>query len=113
MANVGSKIGIKLMNIAIGIPVGIAMKKVVERTWVAARPDHPPRTTSESGVHWADAVGWAALSAAGIVVAELVTRAGAEKAFRALTGSEPPPLKSPGKKAGKKVAKADPVEATA
>jgi hypothetical protein len=89
----GAKIGMKVMSIAIGIPVGIVTKKVVERAWLAARPEDPPRKPSEADVRWTDAIGWAALSAAGIVVAELLTRRSAEAAYHAITGSEPPPPK--------------------
>jgi hypothetical protein len=91
-----AKIGVKLMMIVIGIPVGMVTKKVVERVWLTARPQNPPRKPSESGVEWGDALGWAVLSAAGIVVADLITRRSAEAAFKALTGSEPPPAR-PGK----------------
>lgn len=101
---VGPKIGMKLMSIAISIPVGIVTKKVVQRTWVAARPADPARKPSDPDVHWADAIGWAALSAAGVVAAELLTRRGAESAWRTITGSEPPPPKPT--KAQKKLEKA-------
>ena len=104
----GSKIAIKGMSVVIGIPVGIATKKAVERAWLAARPDDPPRKPSEPEVRWTDALGWAALSAAGIVLAELITQASAKAAFRAITGNEPPtqPVKDEDKKADKKKAKA-------
>jgi hypothetical protein len=92
------------VTIVIGIPVGMVTKKVVERTWIAARPDDPPRKTSESDVRWADAIGWAALSAAGIVVAELVTQRSAQAAFKAITGNDPPPPKQ--SKDAKKLEKA-------
>ena len=96
----GSKIAIKGMSIVIGIPVGIATKKAVERAWLAARPDDPPRKPSEPDVRWTDAVGWAALSAIGIVLAELITQTSAKAAFRAITGNEPPaqPVKDADKK---------------
>jgi hypothetical protein len=100
----GAKIGMKLISIVIGIPVGIATKKVVEKAWLAARPDDPPRKPSETDVRWGDAVAWAAVSAAGIVVAELLTRRGTEAAYKAITGSAPPPPK-PSKDA-KRLAKA-------
>jgi hypothetical protein len=104
---VAGKIGLKVMSIAIGIPVGIVTKKVVERAWLAVRPEDPPRKPSEPEVRWADALGWAALSAVGIVVAELVTRRTAEVAYHALTGLQPPPPKpdKPAKKALKGAAK--------
>jgi hypothetical protein len=107
----GSAIGMKAISIVIGIPVGIATKKVVERAWIAARPDDPPRQPKEDGVRWPDAIAWAAVSAAGIVLAELVTRRSAEATFRALTGSAPPPGKPP--KSHKKAGASDTARAAA
>ncbi|MCU1657202.1 MAG: hypothetical protein JWO57_1858 [Pseudonocardiales bacterium] len=104
MANVAGKIGMKIMTIVVGIPVGIVTKKIVERVWAAGRPDRPPRKPSEPGVRWGDALAWGALSAAGVVAADLVTRRGAESVWRTLTGSEPPPPKP--SKAQKKVEQA-------
>ena len=97
----GSKIAIKGISVVIGIPVGIVTKKAIERAWLAARPDDPPRKPSEPDVRWTDALGWAALSAAGIVLAELITQTSAKAAFRAITGNEPPqqPVKEDKKKA--------------
>jgi hypothetical protein len=57
-------------------------------------------------VRWADALAWAALSAAGIVVAKLITRRGAESAYRVVLGAPPPRVKSKAeKKAEKKAGK--------
>jgi hypothetical protein len=100
-----AKITMKLISVVVGIPVGIATKKAVERTWLALRPEDPPRKPSEPDVHWADAIGWGALSAAGIVAAELLTRRSSEAAYKALTGSTPPPPKQ-GKDKDKKKAPA-------
>ncbi len=94
MANIVGRLGMKIMTIAVGIPVGIVTKKVVERAWLAARPGDPPRKPSEAGVHWKDAIAWAALSSAGVVAADLITRRGAESAWRAILGTEPPPPKT-------------------
>jgi hypothetical protein len=103
----GSAIGMKVISIAIGIPVGILTRKTVEKVWLAARPEDPPRKPSQRGVTLADAVGWAALSGASMVVTEVLTRRGSEVAFRAITGNEPPPPKpsKAEKKAQKKAAK--------
>lgn len=90
---VAGKVGLKVMSAVIGIPVGIMTKKAVERAWLAVRPEDPPRKPSEPDVRWADALGWAALSAVGIVVAELIARRSAEAAYQAITGSQPPPPK--------------------
>lgn len=90
MANIVGKIGWKITTIAVGIPVGIAAKKGVERAWTAARPDDPPRKPKDPDVTWGDALGWAALSALGVAVAELATLKGASSVWRRLAGSEPP-----------------------
>ena len=101
---IASKIGMKVINMAISIPVGIATKKIVERTWAAARPDDPPRKAKDVDTRWADAVGWAVLSAIGIVAAEYLSRQGTAIAYRTITGLEPPPPKP--SKATKKLAQA-------
>jgi hypothetical protein len=92
MANVVGKLGWKITTAAIGIPVGIAVKKSVEKAWVAARPDNPPRRAKDPNVSWGDALGWAALSAVGAAVAQLVTMKGASTLWRTLVGAEPPPV---------------------
>ncbi|MEO6884901.1 MAG: DUF4235 domain-containing protein [Jatrophihabitantaceae bacterium] len=104
MANAAGKIGMKVLTIVVGIPVVRVTKKLVARTWVAARPEDPPHTSKDRDAKWSDAIGFAALSAVGVVAAELLTRKGAETAWRQLTGSEPPP--PPPTKVEKKLAKA-------
>jgi hypothetical protein len=106
------KIGIKLISIAIGIPVSIATRKLIESAWHAARPEDPPRRPHEQGVRWVDAVAWGVVSAAGVVVADLVTRRGAEVTYRAITGNEPPPAKQ-GKAEKKAAASKQKAEVTA
>lgn len=104
MAGFAGKLTMKVLTIAVGIPVGNAARKAVERIWVAAGPDRP-RHPADEGVHWADAISWAALTAVGMVVADLVTRKGAEEVYRTVVGTAPP-LGQP--KAAKRVAKANP-----
>ena len=94
MPNIAGRIGMKVLTIAVGIPIGIATKKVVERAWLAARPENPPRRPNDAGVQWKDAIAWGALSSAGVVAADLLTRRGAESAWRAILGTEPPPPKT-------------------
>lgn len=93
MANLVGKIGMKITTIVVGIPVGIVTKKAVERTWAAFRSEETPRKPNERGVRWGDAISWAALSAAGVVAADLLTRRGAEAVYRVVMGTEPPPPK--------------------
>lgn len=104
MANIGGKLGMKVLTIAVGIPVGIFTRKLVERAWIASGADRP-RTVSDERVQWADAIGWAVLTGVGMAVADLATRKGAEEVYRTLLGGEPPVVKT---KASKKVAKAEP-----
>lgn len=104
MANIVGKIGMKVATIIVGIPVGIVTKKAVEHTWATFRPAEAPRKPNESGVRWSDAISWAALSAAGVVAADLLTRKGAESAWRTIMGTEPPAPK--GSRAQKKLGSA-------
>jgi hypothetical protein len=90
MANIAGKIGLKVLTIIVGIPVGIVAKKVIEKAWHAARPADPPRKPAERDARWQDVIAWAALSAAGVVAADLVSRRSAEVAYRTLIGTEPP-----------------------
>jgi Protein of unknown function (DUF4235) len=92
----GAKISVKLLSVAIGLPVGIATRKLVERAWQAAGPTSRPRKPSEDGVAFADAVAWGALSAVGIVVADMITRRSAEAAYELITGN-PAPAGKPSK----------------
>jgi hypothetical protein len=96
MANPAARLVMKTLTVAVGIPVGIATKRLVERTWATARPADKPRNANEAGVAWVDAISWAALSAAGVALAQLVTRKGAEEVWRTFIGTEPPPPKSKG-----------------
>jgi hypothetical protein len=106
MANSGGKISMKILTIAMGIPIGIVTRKVVEKVWVAAGPKDEKKSESE-GAQWADAIGWAALTAAGMAVADLATRKAAQETYRTVFGLEPPHGKVKSK-AYKKVAKAKP-----
>jgi len=104
MAKVAGKVGMKIVTLLVAIPVGKATKKVVNGAWSAARSPDTPRQPAERGVRWGDAIGWAALSAAGVVLADLVTRKGAEEVWRTVIGTEPPAR--PSTKAEKKLEKA-------
>jgi hypothetical protein len=105
MANLVGKLGMKVLTVLVGIPVGKAAGKAVARAWTAARPTDPPHAPGAREAYWADVVGYAALAAAGTVIAKLVTRRGAEESYRMITGLEPPP--PPPTKAEKKLAKAE------
>jgi hypothetical protein len=90
MAQVVGKIGMKVLTIAVGVPVGIATRNAVARLWVAFRPEQPAHTVKDREARWADVMGYAALAGAGGVAAKLLTRKGAETTYRKLLGVEPP-----------------------
>ncbi|MFN2518996.1 MAG: DUF4235 domain-containing protein [Jatrophihabitantaceae bacterium] len=93
MAHLAGRVTMKIMTIVVGIPVGLATKAAVVRVWSAVRPADAPRKPGEEGVKWGDAVGWASLSAAGLVVTNLAARKGAEEMWRSVIGGDPPPRK--------------------
>jgi hypothetical protein len=105
MANIGAKIGMKVLTIAVGIPVGLATRKLVEKVWIAAGPDRP-RQAADDGVQWADAISWAALTGVSMAVADLLTRKGAEEIYHTVLGSKPPVTAKPS--ASRHVRKAEP-----
>jgi hypothetical protein len=105
MSNTGGKIGMKLLTVVVGIPIGIATRKVVEKVWIAAGPDRPHEAKDE-GFQWADAISWAALTGMGMALADLLARKGAEEIWRTVVGSRPPVTPRP--TASKRVRKAEP-----
>ncbi len=87
---VAAKLTLKLIKVAINVPVTIVTKKAVEKAWLAARPEDPPRRAKDADVSWADAITWGAISAIGLVISDLVARRGSEAVYRAVVGLEPP-----------------------
>lgn len=87
---VAAKITMKLITVAVSVPVTMVSKRLVEKAWLAARPDNPPRKAKDADVTFADAVTWGAMSAVGLVAADLIGRRGAEAVYRTLIGTEPP-----------------------
>jgi hypothetical protein len=94
MANLVDKIGWKLITVLVSIPVGIGVRKGIEHLWRTARPNDPPRSAADPDASWADALGWAALSGAGVAAAQLATGKGAGSVWRKVMGT-PPPVKKP------------------
>ena len=90
MASFVEKTGWRLINAAIGVPVAIGVSRGIAQIWISARPGNPPRRPTEPGVVWSDAAGWAALSAVGVAVGQLVTTRTSATVWRGLTGTEPP-----------------------
>ena len=105
MPAIAGKIGWKLTTIAVGIPIGIAVRKVSEKVWTTVRSDDAPRIATDPEVGWGDALAWAAVSGVAAALAELATLRGASSVWRSLTGDEPPG--APSSIAGKKAVQLD------
>ena len=111
MADKTGKITMKILTMVIAIPVGKATTKAVNAVWATKGGTESNRDPNSAAARWGDAIGWAALSAASVTLAQLVTRKGAEHSFRAIMGTQPPapdPTKAEKKvlKAQEKAAKA-------
>jgi hypothetical protein len=90
MASFMGKAGWKIVTMAFAIPIGKLATRLTERAWLAFRPDDPPHDPAKSDTAWADAIGWAVVSAVGLAVGRLVATRSAATAWRAVFGVEPP-----------------------
>jgi len=92
MAGATGKITMRVLTTVIAIPVGRATTKAINTAWAkASRGDTSTRDPQSAAARWGDALTWAALSATGVTLAQLVTRKGAEHSYRAIMGEQPPP----------------------
>ena len=91
MADAVGKITMKILTAAIAIPVGRATTKAINAAWSTTKATPSTRDPKSAAARWADALSWAALSATGVTLAELLTRKGAEHSYRAIMGTQPPP----------------------
>jgi hypothetical protein len=93
----------KILVMLLSIPISRVIEKVVTKAWRAARPGDPATDANNPTAKAADAIGYAALTAAAGVAAQLLTRKASEKSYEKLMGQPPPP--PPPSKAEKKAAK--------
>ena len=91
MADAAGKLTMKVLMVLVGIPVGKATKKAVNTAFAATKGTESTRDPKSASARWADALSWAAISAIGVAFAQLATRKGAEHAYRAVMGTQPPP----------------------
>jgi|KBSSwiStaDraftv2_1062776.scaffolds.fasta_scaffold56526_6 hypothetical protein len=94
----------KIATILISIPVAKAVRAGVAKAWVKARPGSPSTNPKDPGADWKDAIGFAALTAAGSAATEVLIRKATDKAYVTATHMDPPPV--PPTKAEKKLLKA-------
>jgi len=86
----------KLLGFAFAIPTGIAVRRVIDRTWMSIRGEAPPKNPAAPGTTWSEALAWAAASGIAIAFGRLVAARGAAAAYKKLTGKLPPGLESEG-----------------
>ena len=91
MADAAGKLTMKVLTALIAIPVGKATTKAINAAWATTKGTSSTRDPKSAAARWGDALGWAALSATGVTLAQLLTRKGAEHSFRAIMGTQPPP----------------------
>ena len=89
MAGKASDMTMRMLTIVIAVPVGMLCRRGVIRVWVAAHRNSPAEGPLYGAARWADAIGWAMLSSAGVVITQLVSRKAAETTYRVVLGSQP------------------------
>ena len=89
MAGKASDITMRMLTIVIAVPVGMLSRRGVIRVWVAAHRNTSAEGPLYGAARWADAIGWAMLSSAGVVITQLVSRKAAETAYQVVLGSQP------------------------
>ncbi|MEP6852800.1 MAG: DUF4235 domain-containing protein [bacterium] len=90
MWNIVSKLLFRALSLVVAVPVGRAITRLIEHSWTAARPDHPPRDPTRADTRWSDAITWAVISGVGVALGRLVTTKGAVGAWKAVVGTPPP-----------------------
>ncbi|MCU1688299.1 MAG: hypothetical protein JWN61_2905 [Pseudonocardiales bacterium] len=90
MANIAGKLGWKVVTLVFAVPISMVVRKLIEKAWVKARPNDPPRDPASPGTTWLDALAWAAVSGIGVAAGRVLASRGAATAWRGLTGTEPP-----------------------
>ena len=86
----------KLLGFAFAIPAGFAVRKVLDKVWMGARGDAPPKNPAAPGTNWVEALAWAAASGIAIAIGRMVAARGAAGVYKKLTGKLPPGLESGG-----------------
>lgn len=108
----GGKLVYRMIETTFAVTTAFAVRRALKATWQRSRGAAPPEDPKSPDTAWKDAVGWAAASAAGVTIGQLVARRGAELVYEALTGQEPPHRRTDSKK-GRELAAGDPEQAPA
>ncbi|HEX2073764.1 MAG TPA: DUF4235 domain-containing protein [Geodermatophilus sp.] len=82
----------KLLGTGFAVPAGIAVRKLSDAAWYAARGNYPPKNPAAPGVGWGEALAWAAVSGVAVAAGRLLAARGAAATYERLTGKLPPEL---------------------
>ncbi|WP_369257961.1 DUF4235 domain-containing protein [Geodermatophilus amargosae] len=80
----------KLLGTGSATLSGIAVRKLTDAVWYAARGSTPPKNPAAPGVSWPEALAWAAFSGLTVAGSRLLAARGAAAAYQSLTGKLPP-----------------------
>jgi hypothetical protein len=80
----------KLLGTGAATVSGIAVRKLTDAAWYAARGTTPPKNPAAPGVTWPEALAWAAFSGVAVAAGRLLAARGAAAAYQSLTGKLPP-----------------------
>jgi hypothetical protein len=86
----------KLLGAGFAVPAGIAVRKLADSAWYAARGNPPPKNPAAPRTTWPEALCWAAFSGAAGAGARLLAARGAAATYQRLTGKLPPGLETDG-----------------
>ncbi len=84
----------KLLGVGFAIPAGIAVRKLADSAWYAARGNPPPKNPAAPGTTSPEALAWAAVSGVLGAGARLGAARGAAAVYQSLTGKLPPGLEA-------------------
>jgi hypothetical protein len=80
----------KLLGTGMAAGTGIAVRKLSDAAWYAARGTHPPKNPAAPGVGWGEALAWAAVSGVAVAAGRLAAARGAASVYQQFTGKLPP-----------------------
>jgi hypothetical protein len=79
----------KIYTAAAAVLAATVARKVLEKVWVKTTGKLPPENPESPEVHWAEAVGWAALSGTSVAVARLLASRRAAGTWKRVSEDSP------------------------
>lgn len=79
----------KIYTAAAAVLAATIVRKLLEKVWVKATGKVPPENPESPEVHWAEAVGWSALSGTSVAVARLLASRRAAGTWKRVSEDSP------------------------